>query len=45
VRPTLLNPLDMPGPEQAAEIRDALATLIRHGMIARNIEDEPVPDE
>lgn len=38
VRP--INPLNMPGPEEAAEIAAAIATLDRHDMIARPWTDE-----
>ena len=38
IRP--VNPLHMPAPEEADEIGAAIATLTRHGMIARNWEDD-----
>jgi hypothetical protein len=37
IRP--LNPLNLPGPGQVAEIRDAMAVLVRHDMIARGSGD------
>jgi hypothetical protein len=38
IRP--INPLNMPGPEEAAEIAAAIATLDRHDLIARGWTDE-----
>jgi hypothetical protein len=38
IRP--INPLNMPGPEQAAEIAAAIATLERHDLVARGWSDE-----
>lgn len=38
IRP--INPLHMPGPEETAEIAGAIATLERHGLIARNWTDD-----
>jgi hypothetical protein len=35
-----LNPLNMPSPEEVAAIRDAIATLDRHDLIARPWADE-----
>jgi len=37
IRP--LNPINLPQPAQVAEIRDAIATLTRHGLIARGWGD------
>jgi hypothetical protein len=37
IRP--LNPLNLPDPGQVAEIRDAMAVLVRHDMIARGWGD------
>jgi hypothetical protein len=38
IRP--INPLHMPGPEETAEIAGAIATLERHGLIARTWTDD-----
>jgi hypothetical protein len=35
-----LNPLNMPSPEEAAAIRDAIATFDRHDLLARPWADE-----
>jgi hypothetical protein len=41
IRP--VNPLNMPGPEEASEIAAAIATLDRHDLIARSWTDETAP--
>ena len=41
IRP--INPLNMPGPEETAEIAAAIATLDRNDLIARSWTDERKP--